>query len=60
MEGGNFRKEKKDRLIIFIATMSLICSIGLEKIVIREVLTSYEKSILFLLIWLCLNKIFND
>lgn len=59
MKEEDFGK-KKDRLNIFASAISLICSIGLEKIVIRETLTSYEKSILFLLMWLCLNKIFND
>lgn len=50
---------KKIRINILIALITLICLFGSQEIV-GEALSKYEKSCLFMLIWLCINQIFKD
>lgn len=49
----------KIRQSIFTAFLAVAISIGFQKMITSD-LTQYQKSCLFMLIWLCLNKIFND
>lgn len=52
-------ERKKIRINILVALITLICLFGAQEIV-GEALSKYEKSCLFMLIWLCINQIFKD
>nr|DAO43356.1 MAG TPA: hypothetical protein [Caudoviricetes sp.] len=50
----------KIRLNILIAIIALACSTGFQQLMVGEILTKYEKSCFFFLVWLCISKIFED
>lgn len=52
-------ERKKIRINILVALITLICLFGAQEIG-GEALSKYEKSCLFMLIWLCINQIFKD
>lgn len=52
-------EKHKIRQNIFTTFLAAVCSIGFQELIMSD-LTRYQKSCLFMLIWLCLSQIFKD
>lgn len=53
-------ENKKIQINILIALITLICLFGSQRLMVGEALSKYEKSCLFMLVWLCVNQFFKD